>query len=250
MCTVTFLPRGKREFILTSNRDESVERLPALPVQEYVVHDKKLFFPMDQQANGTWIASEINGYTLCLLNGAFEKHEHKPPYRKSRGLMVLDFFQFENPAHFVKEYDFSGIEPFMLIFLYSCPINEKRFLHEMRWDGQKTAFIQMDASLSHIWSSATLYTKEVIQAREIWFEEWNKKHESYSFEDVLFFHHFGGNGSKDNDLIMDRNSQKTVSITCFDKSVSFTDIIYEDLIKKQLYRSKVINQDEASAGNC
>ncbi len=250
MCTVTFLPQGKNGFILTSNRDESIERASALPVKEYFLDNKKLYFPKDQHANGTWIVSEINGYTLCLLNGGFEKHESKPPYKKSRGLMVLDFYSHENVIDFVNHYDFDGIEPFTLIFVYACPKNNKRYLHELRWNGQLTTLSHLDASLPHIWSSATLYTKEVIEARKTWFDAWIQNNKNYTSEDILFFHHFGGNGSQQNDLIMNRASKKTVSITCFNKNDHHTDIIYEDLVNQKRYQTKVINDDEDSASTC
>lgn len=241
MCTVTFLPINQREFILTSNRDEGIDRLTALPVQEYSINNRTIYFPKDQQANGTWIAYDVLGYTLCLLNGAFKSHIRKENYKKSRGIVLLDFYQYNDPEKFALEYDFNGIEPFTLIIAYSCSETEKVLLHELRWDEKKAYLTPYDSSLPHIWSSATLYSQETIIAREQWFSQWLQNHQSYNNSDILFFHHFGGDGNIASDLLMNRGNVKTVSITCIDKKLLFTEITYEDILNKKLYKNKVIN---------
>lgn len=241
MCTVTFLPFNQREFILTSNRDEDVNRLSALPVQEYKVNNRTVFFPKDQKANGTWIAYDVKGYTLCLLNGANEPHIQQLNYKKSRGLMLLDFYFYNEPEDFAKLYDFGGIEPFTMILAYSCSDTERVRLYELKWDGLNVQLITHDSSLPQIWSSVTLYSPETILERKNWFENWLENHNTFTPDNILFFHHFGGNGSTDNDLVMNRTSKKTVSICCINKSITHTDIIYEDIVNKKIHKSKVIN---------
>ena len=118
MCTVTFLPKGENGYILTSNRDETPKRA-ASPPQAYDVHGIAVTFPKDPLAGGTWIACDKQRFTLCLLNGAFEKHSHRPPYALSRGLMLLDFFKYNDAESFQIGYDFEGIEPFTLIIVDS-----------------------------------------------------------------------------------------------------------------------------------
>src|SRR5258708_5525570 len=135
MCTVTFLPLNETEFVLTSNRDEKSVRKPALQPSLYQVHNALVVFPKDQQAEGTWIASSGIPFTLCLLNGAFERHVSKKNYRISRGLMLLDFFHFNNVDVFLDEYNFEGIEPFTLLLLDTR--KRKLELTEARWDGTK-----------------------------------------------------------------------------------------------------------------
>lgn len=241
MCTVTYLPFNQREFILTSNRDEDVTRLSSLPVQEYLIHNRTIFFPKDQKASGTWIAYDVKGYTLCLLNGAYQAHTPKASYKKSRGLMLLDFYLYDDPEKFATLYDFTGIEPFTLVLAYSCSDTEKVKLYELKWDEEKVELIKLDSSLPQIWSSVTLYSNEVINERKKWFDVWLTKHHNYTTDTILFFHHFGGNGSTENDLIINRGTKKTVSICCINKNLTHTDIIYEDIVNKKLHKSKVIN---------
>jgi uncharacterized protein with NRDE domain len=57
---------------------------------------QKLFFPKDTDAGGTWIVMKENGDAAVLLNGAFINHTAEPPYRLSRGIILLDIFSTEN----------------------------------------------------------------------------------------------------------------------------------------------------------
>ena len=241
MCTVTYLPLNSKEFILTSNRDEDISRQAALPVLEYLIGGRTVYFPKDQKASGTWIAYDTKGYTLCLLNGAFEKHIPKTNYKKSRGLMLLDFYEFNDPEEFAKNYDFSGIEPFTLIMAYCCSDTDRVLLHELKWDEAKAHLIVHDSDLPQIWSSVTLYKDEVIEERRTWFTSWLDSNSNYSNDDILFFHHFGGIGTQENDLMINRGNKKTVSICCIHRNHTHTEIIYEDIQNKKLYKNKVIN---------
>jgi hypothetical protein len=240
MCTVTFLPLNKRDFMLTSNRDEDISRPVALPVQQYVVAERTIYFPKDPKGNGSWIAYDAQGYTLCLLNGAYKPHRSKGNYRKSRGIMLLDFYAYGDPKTFAADYDFSNIEPFTLIMAYSCSDTDSVLLYELKWDETEARLNRYDASLPHIWSSVTLYAPEIIRQRDIWFNEWLEKKNEFSTDQILFFHHFGGVGENEIDLVMNRGKKKTVSICCINKTQTHTEIIYEDIVNKKLYHNKII----------
>ncbi|MEZ4987030.1 MAG: NRDE family protein [Saprospiraceae bacterium] len=111
--------------------------------------------PRYWEAGGTWICTGSNGRLVCLLNGAFEHHAHRPPYRRSRGLVVLDVFLFSMVTDFLSEYDLTGIEPFTMI------IAEPDALWELRWDENSQRHVaSLARNLPHIWSSATLYSEE------------------------------------------------------------------------------------------
>lgn len=211
MCTVSFLPLGGNDFILTSNRDEKESRKIAVPPQNHLINHIHVVYPTDPQANGTWIAAAENGFVLCLLNGAFVYHKSKPPYRKSRGLVLLDFFKFNNVNQFLVNYDFKGIEPFTLIVVES---RSGLKIYELRWDGKHMHLAYKDQNLPHIWSSVTLYAPEIIAEREQWFKEWQRTHTAgYEPEDIRRFHLTGGKGDRENDLLMKRAGVFTVSIT-------------------------------------
>lgn len=240
MCTVTYLPQSSNSFILTSNRDEDVARAIALPISKFIINEVHVYFPKDPKAGGTWIATGSNGFTVCLYNGAFEAHKSTGNYRKSRGLVLLDFFNYENQYDFIAKYDFTNIEPFSLIFVKHR--DNKLGLCELKWDGSKTHHFNHDSSLPQIWSSVTLYSPEIILQRQQWFYNWVSKNEVFTKDAILMFHHFGGSGDKENDIVMSRLTKKTVSICSINRRSELeTEIVYEDVINKKMYSNKIIS---------
>lgn len=229
MCTVTYIPQ-KEGFILTSNRDERITRRTSGHIVTREFNNVTVYFPQDLHAGGTWIAAAENGYSLCLLNGAFEPHVQKPVSKKSRGLMLLDFFSRRevDPQAFAGSYDFLGIEPFTLLF--ACH-RDKRSLHELRWDG-KTPFLSvLDDAGHHIWSSVMLYKPETIAFRNESFQAWMQSHAGKPIhpDKILHFHHFGAD-NVDGSMKIDRGDKKTVSV-CSIRSLDYrTDMWYEDLV--------------------
>ena len=239
MCTVTYFPKTETGFILTSNRDEGAERPIALPPKRYLRGENVLVFPKDTASNGTWIATSSNNFTLCLLNGAFEKHKHQPPYRKSRGVVLLDFFDYSDASTFCKSYNFENIEPFTLVIIHS---ENAIKLSELRWDGIQIYFEEKDANKTHIWSSATLYEAETRKERERWFHEWLHNNSNPMPEDLLHFHNFGGSGNKHNDILMNReNKVFTVSITGISKIEGSSSIYYKDTLSGEEKNCRLFN---------
>ena len=66
MCTVTYIPT-RTGVLLTSNRDERVDRAPALPPATYHSGNQCLTYPKDAQAGGTWIALRDGRCAAVLL---------------------------------------------------------------------------------------------------------------------------------------------------------------------------------------
>lgn len=215
MCTVTFLPKSGQDFILTSNRDEDPSRA-ALKLTSELVGEQTVYFPKDPKAGGTWFASDQQNFTLCLLNGGFEKHKHRPPYRISRGIMVLDFFKIKSVDSFIEDYNFEGIEPFTLVLIDHSATEIQ--LHELVWNGQELNHQKLNSESPYIWSSSTLYPQPVRDERKQWFTEWLEGKESFKQEEILTFHQFGGKGDAWNDFVMNREGKvQTVSVTSLDK---------------------------------
>lgn len=207
MCTVTFLPVGNTIY-LTSNRDEAVTRKTAGIPQIVPFSSGNMLFPKDSQAGGTWVATHENGNAMVLLNGAFIKHHHNPPYRKSRGVIFLEVFNHNSPTEAFKHIDLIGIEPFTLV------IWQGKQLWECRWDQTTKHITQKPANEPQIWSSATLYDEPVRTKREIWFYLWLNQHTTITAEGIREFHEFGGEGDSAIDLRMNRNGMLlTVSTT-------------------------------------
>lgn len=207
MCTVTFLP-VEDGIYLTSNRDEHFTRGRAVAPQRYVINGCNLVFPKDVDKGGSWIASKDNGDVAVLLNGAFTKHIAKPPYRESRGMVLLEVLCKDSPLAYFNECNLIGIEPFTLI-LYT-----KAFLFECRWTGTEKHQQELNVGMSYIWSSSTLYDEKVVVQRQKWFDEWKAVESVKTVKDIVDFHRFGGTGNSEADLVMNREGRvMTVSIT-------------------------------------
>lgn len=153
---------------ITSNRDEHTGREEAtLPQLFRLPSGPRVICPVDQEAHGTWIALREDGTMMVLLNGAFERHEHTPPYRKSRGLVLMDALGYSRFDLFESDYGLAGIEPFTLV----CMERATRKIHELRWDGEEKHRKELDYSAPHIWSAAMLYPKHVRVESERLFRE-------------------------------------------------------------------------------
>lgn len=226
MCTVTYLPFGPDHFILTSNRDETTLRKPADFPYSKSFHDKNIVYPKDGAAGGTWVAASDTNVVMCLLNGAFEKHKHEPPYRMSRGLMLMEAIECIRPEEFIKNFDFQGIEPFTLLMIYKEGV--RKFI-EFRWDGANKYITMKDTYKPYIWSSSTLYTKEVQEKREALFQEWLKKNPSPDVFAIRDFHTQKDPKDPANSFLMKRDKGlQTVSTTSIELKANKVSMVYED----------------------
>lgn len=207
MCTVTFIPT-RENIVITSNRDENHWRPRAMAPSVLEYPGGKILFPRDPHGGGTWFGVHENGHVLVFLNGAFQKHDPRPPYRKSRGMILLELLKQEEPFDAFQDSNLYQIEPFTGILWLE---NE---LLEFRWDGEKKFYRRLDPHHPHIWSSVTLYDPAIMAKRKLWFEDWIHSKPQPAWEDVMHFHQFSGDGDEKNDLLMNReNKIYTMSIT-------------------------------------
>ena len=233
MCTVTYLPIGHNDFILTSNRDEIPTRQPN---DLFIDEENGLIYPKEPKHGGTWICIGTKNKMICLLNGAFQNHVKEKEYKKSRGLVLLEIIKSDLSFEIlIERVDLNGIEPFTLI------VFDKGKLFDFKWDSIQKHLIVLDSNKSYIWSSSTLYKDDVKQLRQNWFNQWLANNDNYSADNILSFHKTAGIGNPEIDLIMSRaNSQTcTVSITQIIKSENDIFIKYEDRILNESKNAKL-----------
>lgn len=198
MCVLTFVPNKLGGYLLTNNRDENRNRTKAIPPKKYKIGDTTLYFPKDSKAGGTWIATN-HKVTLCLLNGAREKHVSTGSYSKSRGQIILDYFNFQNAGYFTKE-QFIGIENFTLVYIE----NAAKRICQFVWDGTSLDIQHLEWDQARIWSSSTLYSKVIREKREKLFFDFLQKNPSPEYSQLIDFHHFADTGNPENNLVMER----------------------------------------------
>ncbi len=207
MCTVSFV-RTADKIVITSNRDEKIIRPNAIPPQNYLINGKKVVYPKDPKAGGTWYVVDENGTVLVLLNGANEKHTVKLPYRKSRGLIVLELIGQQSPKDFWSIINLENIEPFTLVLF------QNGALFQLRWNGITKEITLLDINKNHIWSSATLYPQAVRDKRANWFYTFMEVTPAVSETELFHFHRYTEETNQENGLVINRNDEmKTVSIT-------------------------------------
>lgn len=233
MCTVTFIPQNNFNFVLTSNRDEAPNRI-SLPPEVYILSNVKTLFPKDKVAGGSWIGAGENARVLCVLNGGFEKHKRKESYKLSRGVVVKDLLISKTIESSVDAYNFEDVEPFTLVIV---DWNTELKLYELVWDGSKKHFANLPLK-PKIWSSSTLYTKDMKEERLQWFSDFKSKNKLDS-ETLMKFHSKSNPCNQDYGIIMNRGFVKTTSVTQVVKeqnniSMSFTDLTSNTMTTKSI----------------
>jgi len=225
MCTVSFLPLENNDFILTSNRDETPLRKTIAP-DFYTENNAALLYPKDAFAGGTWIGISSQKRVICLLNGAFEKHQRKEFYRKSRGIIVTELLAVEDAVSEIQQTNFIDIEPFTLVLI---DFKNELKIFELVWDGQNKHFQQLEHT-PKIWSSATLYNEDMKLERQAWFADWLQENKFFSKNKILSFHKDSSKGTKETAVKMKRTFVETVSITSIIKNKSVLLMNYFDLL--------------------
>jgi uncharacterized protein with NRDE domain len=234
MCTVSFVSKNGKA-IITSNRDEKVIRPNAIKPKNYLINDKNIIFPKDPKAGGTWFAVDEKGTLAVLLNGALEKHKVKQAYRKSRGLIVLDIISNRSPKDFWHEIDLDNIEPFTLVLF------QDNTLFQLRWNGLDKEKSVLDTAKNHIWSSSTLYSKEIRTNRSNWFHSFLESNSTLSETEILHFHINTEKENKENGLIINRNNElKTLSVTQAILEMNKVSIKHHDLIANKDFETTFI----------
>lgn len=152
MCILSIFSKPNGDFILTQNRDESIYRPTSPNVETREFHGQKVTSPIDLNSGGTWIYY-TEKYVVCVLNGGYENHSHLPPYRMSRGLVILELLKFSSVEEFIAQIDLNEIEPFTMVMI-NLKSNQK---HILVWNGKDKFIENLSNENLIVCSSSTLY---------------------------------------------------------------------------------------------
>jgi len=206
MCLVSYIPLPGNEYCITSNRDETPARA-AYNIQEEKIGDVKVYYPADT-LGGSWIISADNKRSVCLLNGAFIRHERQLPYRMSRGLVMKEFFEYSTAVDFLEQFDCRRIEPFTML------IAEPNYLFELRWDAEIKHITTLNRDQFYVWSSCTLYDASAIEKRKQWFTEELEQCENLNPDTIVNIHMAGGEKDRSIGFLMNWEDRvRTISIS-------------------------------------
>jgi hypothetical protein len=167
MCCLTIHKIKNAHWVITHNRDELKSRQHlSNEVTPMLVEDKKVWMPIDKQAQGTWIATD-GVVAAALLNGYKQNYTRKPQYKASRGCIIPTVFQYTNMEVFVDKFDPTGYEPFTLVI-----VDPMRGIVEYGWDEYEVHINILSTDQSHMYSSSTLYDDEVKSKRSVLYQDW------------------------------------------------------------------------------
>lgn len=226
MCTVTYIPKAQGEgFYFTHNRDESIRRKIAVPPMIKQVGDKRILCPIDREGGGTWLAVSEDKRLACILNGGSSPHERKTSYRHSRGLVVLDYFNFSDNDDFMRNYSMEGLEPFTLLLL-----DGKTFLH-LVWENDRLTETALNPAIPYLFSSYMLYNEGIVLTRRKLFHDFIRNTDHAGSEEIIRFHRYAGHDDPETALVVERdNFVHTVSISHVDAGIEKAYFAYIDLI--------------------
>lgn len=152
MCILSIFTKDHGDFILTQNRDESIYRPTSPNIETREFYGQKVTSPVDLNSGGTWIYY-TSKYVVCVLNGGYENHSNRPPYRMSRGLIILELLKFNTIDEFISEINLDEIEPFTMIMI-DLESNQKKILV---WNGHDKFVENLTEEKLIVRSSSTLY---------------------------------------------------------------------------------------------
>lgn len=189
MCTVTFLPLDHGGYLLGTNRDESPSRGEARAPAVRVTAGRRVLAPMDTDAGGTWIATDEQGRTLCVLNGDRPPVLPVPEAPLSRGVLVLRLM--ETPAIDSVESRLRAtvgtgrlaVKPFKLLVAEPGSEGRPAQSHLLQWDGARIE--RFDASGPRMLVSSTFEADAVDAHRRDDFLAWRERHGSASGPELV-----------------------------------------------------------------
>ena len=231
MCTVSYIPSPNGDFTITANRDEKAER-NALSIESgHSGSHGQIYFPQDKTKRGSWIIAATSGRVAVLLNGAFKPYPPDISYDLSRGLMLMELFEYSMTDEFIAEFPFQKTAPFTLL------IAEQGLFEELRFDGNKVHHTVKDPDLSYIYSSATLYKTEIHREREKFFYNFICGRPDIQMRELFHFHTSCPFNDGYNDFQMKRESgTMTVSITQVKVMKKDFRLVHHDLIKPAIFQ--------------
>ena len=206
MCILSIV-KSEQGIVITSNRDEQRSRKNSLAPEIIDLGERKAIIARDAQAQGTWLLTDNLGRTAILLNGAFESHIPAPPYRESRGLILMNLFQEENFKSAFLFYNLENIEPFQVIYL------DTNQAFQCVWDGNQKHLFVIDLSTPQVFFSPTLYSKEQQVEKRHHFFKTLAEIESIDSSQLLEIHSNQNINSLDLNFFMSREHQTTKSIS-------------------------------------
>jgi hypothetical protein len=161
MCTLTFIPTADG-YVAGMNRDEKFSRPAALPPEQFNFSRSAAAYP-HESSGGTWIACNIRGNLLALLNWNDVAPRLGATQMRSRGLLIPELITADTLADteaWLAQCDLNAFPPFRLVGVFPA----ESVIVEWRWNGLCLERIKSGWERRH-WFSSSLSDAQAQQER-------------------------------------------------------------------------------------
>lgn len=148
MCTLTWRVTPDSYQILF-NRDEQRSRSIAVPPSEFIQSGRTALMPIDPDGQGSWIACNDSGLSLCLLN--YYQGIKPVSVTQSRGQLVrqLAYCQSEKEVLIrLINLDWDRFPPFTLVIFDDAKLKKTEKVLSIIWDGIKVKHVIQSSPLT------------------------------------------------------------------------------------------------------
>ncbi|MGV3002095.1 NRDE family protein [Vibrio sp. E150_018] len=217
MCTLTWrvTPSG---YQILFNRDEQKTRSIALPPQAFSKQDSVALMPIDPDGQGTWVATNNHGLSLCLLN--FYQGQTPSSAKQSRGQLVRQLAYCQNYAQVAEQLttiNWSDYPPFSLLIFDPEKLTPNDQIPTIIWDGLEVFPREQSSPIT----SSSLEFEQVQASRLAYFNHQAKhrikhqtKHQTQpSFSQLRDYHMSHSPQAGAHSVCMHRDDAQTVSLT-------------------------------------
>ncbi len=205
MCTVSWFttPSGYELFF---NRDESRQRVEALPPEVFTDKSCEFLSPTDAQGGGSWIAVNQFGITACLLNLYTEADLVESDHFVSRGKVIRDIADVESLAEVRERVSSFDLTQFRTFRVFAIDTAGKNIL--LIWNGMEL-LIEYDTRSPK--SSSSVDTEAVRDGRKAMFHEAGL--ETSTDREAFFAFQRGHEPNTNYSVCVHRENTKTVSMS-------------------------------------
>ena len=209
MCTATWQDTDNG-YILGFNRDEQRTRPQALYPKLSQIGTINTLFATDPVANGTWLAINDFGATVCLLNNyQAQLSSSKTQSFQSRGLLVKQFSKIKTQHQFqqlLAVIDLENYRGFKLLFKPAA-LQEQILVYDYNGDNAEYITSKQQCFTSSSYASARIIPHRLQLHRQLLATQ------TYTIEFMRNFHFKTDNTEPARGVCMQRSDAKTISYT-------------------------------------
>lgn len=211
MCTLTWRITDQGYQVLF-NRDEQKTRSIALPPQSFQQGDCNAFMPIDPDGQGTWIACNDQGLSLCLLN--FYQGQTPASANQSRGQLIRQLafcHDYQQVIRQIEKLHWCDFPPFTLLIFDAQLLPQHSMIPAIIWDGIEVTHTHKQSPVT----SSALELDQVQAAREQHFKQQmiNTPSTQPSLCQLLTYHMSHQPNAGSHSVCMHRDDAETVSLT-------------------------------------